>query len=39
MIDANSFQIPFIQPMDAFVNLNFVAPSQLMQFGNIRQFA
>ena len=39
MIDADTFQIPFVQTVYSFVYFYFVMPSQVMQFGHIRQFA
>lgn len=38
MIDADTFQIPFVQTVYSFVYFYFMMPSQVMQFGHIRQF-
>ena len=39
MVDADTFQIPFVQTVYSFVYFYFMMPSQVMQFGHIRQFA
>ena len=39
MVDADTFLIPFIKAMNAFVYFDAVVPSQGMQTGYVRQFA
>ena len=39
VVDADTFQIPFVQTVYSFVYFYFMKKSQVMQFGHIRQFA
>ena len=39
MINADAFEVPSVQPVDAFVNLNLVMPAEAVQFADIRELA
>ena len=39
VVDANSFQVPFIEQVDTLVYLNLVVPSQCVQLADVCQFA
>ena len=36
VVDANPFQVPFIQAVDTFVDFHLVVPSQAVQLAHIR---
>lgn len=39
MVDANPFQVPFIQAVDTLVDFHLVVPSQAVQLAHVRQLA
>lgn len=39
MIDADAFLIPLVEPVDAFVYLHLMMPSEVVEFGDISQLA